>query len=310
MTKKKGIFSIGIVGLLLGLARCASAQAPEAPPPIEEGALNEDAFARKDVAPAEPSAVDTATNEEALSEPAPSLDEFKEVLTPYGHWRKTPEYGLVWIPSISDPFWRPYTYGEWAYTSAGWTFVSYHPWGWVPFHYGRWVYLSGFGWSWVPGYAWGPAWVTWRYGDDFIAWAPLAPTTIGIAYYEAPSLWIGLRATYFGRPMVRRYFLPTSRVHAAFRKTHFANVQPRHVTPGPPVPFVQKATGRPVGIVRGRTVAPRRGRAEDVRPHRDPAPRKGRPAPRKETDHPARPPHETRGRTTPHHGSRPERPSK
>src|SRR5690606_18244380 len=31
------------------------------------------------------------------------------------------------------------------------------------------------GWVWYPGYEWAPAWVSWRYGDDWVAWVPLAP---------------------------------------------------------------------------------------------------------------------------------------
>jgi hypothetical protein len=31
-------------------------------------------------------------------------------------------------------------------------------------------------WIWVPGYVWGPAWVTWIYNDFYIGWAPLPST--------------------------------------------------------------------------------------------------------------------------------------
>ncbi|HEX4138962.1 MAG TPA: DUF6600 domain-containing protein, partial [Candidatus Methylacidiphilales bacterium] len=36
---------------------------------------------------------------------------------------------------------------------------------------------------WVPGYTWAPAWVSWRYGDGYVGWAPLPPDSLaGIDY--------------------------------------------------------------------------------------------------------------------------------
>ena len=53
--------------------------------------------------------------------------------------------------------------------------MSNYTWGWAPFHYGRWIRDSYHGWVWIPGYEWGPAWVQWRYSNDYIGWAPLPP---------------------------------------------------------------------------------------------------------------------------------------
>jgi len=53
--------------------------------------------------------------------------------------------------------------------------------GWAPFHYGRWRRHSMYGWIWMPGTVWGPAWVSWRHCDAAIGWAPLPPE----ALYEA-----------------------------------------------------------------------------------------------------------------------------
>ncbi len=93
----------------------------------------------------------------------------------YGHWRRVPGYGLVWVPDV-DAYWRPYSNGHWVWTVRwGWVWVPYEPWGWVPFHYGRWAFVSGVGWIWVPGYDFAPAWVVWTYGPDWVAWAPLDP---------------------------------------------------------------------------------------------------------------------------------------
>ena len=71
--------------------------------------------------------------------------------------------------------WRPYTNGRWAYTDAGWTWVSEEPFGWATYHYGRWTRLRDVGWVWVPGEEWAPAWVSWRSGDNNVGWAPLPP---------------------------------------------------------------------------------------------------------------------------------------
>ena len=71
--------------------------------------------------------------------------------------------------------WRPYTNGHWIYTDAGWTWISDEPFGWATYHYGRWIRLRGFGWVWVPGEQWAPAWVSWRKGNDYVGWAPLPP---------------------------------------------------------------------------------------------------------------------------------------
>ena len=54
--------------------------------------------------------------------------------------------------------------------------MSRDPWGGDPYHYGTWVSLSGYGWAWVPGTVWAPAWVTWSYSDRYVGWAPLPPS--------------------------------------------------------------------------------------------------------------------------------------
>jgi uncharacterized membrane protein YgcG len=113
-----------------------------------------------------------------------SFQTFYDELGSQGTWIQTNDYGYVWQPNVNDPNWRPYTDGQWANTDAGWTWASNEPWGWATYHYGRWVNLDGEGWVWVPGYTWAPAWVSWRYGDDYCGWAPLPPDTcLGIDYF-------------------------------------------------------------------------------------------------------------------------------
>ena len=107
-----------------------------------------------------------------------------------GNWIEVEGYGYGWQPDIavSDPNWRPYADGYWAYTDYGWTWISYEDFGWATYHYGRWASLTDYGWVWFPGsdLEWGPAWVSWRTGGDYIGWAPLPPRGPGIVYEGQP----------------------------------------------------------------------------------------------------------------------------
>ena len=99
-----------------------------------------------------------------------SFDLFYNNLADDGDWYNTPEYGYVWQPFIAykTDNWRPYSDGYWAQTDSGWTWVSYENFGWATYHYGRWTRLKDIGWAWVPGYQWGPGWVSWRTSDDYV----------------------------------------------------------------------------------------------------------------------------------------------
>src|SRR5437870_2160372 len=107
-----------------------------------------------------------------------------------GNWIEAEGYGYGWQPdlAVSDPNWRPYADGYWAYTDYGWTWISYEDFGWATYHYGRWANLGDYGWTWFPGsdLDWGPAWVSWRTGGDYIGWAPLPPRGPGIVYEGQP----------------------------------------------------------------------------------------------------------------------------
>lgn len=106
-----------------------------------------------------------------------TFDVFYTTLADEGDWYNTPDYGYVWQPYVAyqNDQWRPYTDGYWAQTDAGWTWVSYENFGWATYHYGRWTQLEGTGWVWVPGYEWGPGWVSWRQNDSYVGWAPIPP---------------------------------------------------------------------------------------------------------------------------------------
>lgn len=117
-----------------------------------------------------------------------SIDFFYDNLSDGGSWIEVGDYGYCWQPSVaaSNTSWRPYSDGYWAYTDLGWTWISYEDFGWATYHYGRWLRLRGRGWVWVPGREWGPAWVSWRTGGDYVGWAPLPPRRAGEYWDEQP----------------------------------------------------------------------------------------------------------------------------
>jgi len=117
-----------------------------------------------------------------LNPPAQALpaDEtyFYDSLQPYGSWVDVEGVGPCWQPTVVyvNPTWQPYCDGgHWVYTDCGWYWTSDYSWGWAPFHYGRWFRDNRRGWCWAPDRQWGPAWVTWRYSDNYCGWAPLPP---------------------------------------------------------------------------------------------------------------------------------------
>jgi hypothetical protein len=121
-------------------------------------------------------------------------------------------WGEVWIPTKVARDWRPYTVGRWVYTNDwGWYWVSDQAednWGWVTFHYGRWVLDRGLGWVWVAGKEWGPGWVQWRRGTEYVGWAPLPPDEIVVEYRDEPDAWIFVRSRDFVAPRLESVILP------------------------------------------------------------------------------------------------------
>lgn len=136
-----------------------------------------------------------------------------------GNWYEVADYGYVWQPDVAtNPTWRPYTDGYWAYTDVGWTWVSYEDFGWATYHYGRWARLADYGWVWIPGYEWGPAWVSWRTGGDYVGWAPLPPaggdreavyesqpvdSQVDAEYDIGPAYYNFIDMRYIGEPVLR-----------------------------------------------------------------------------------------------------------
>ena len=132
-----------------------------------------------------------------------------------GDWIESEQYGFVWQPTVSrNGSWRPYSEGRWAYTDAGWTWVSTERFGWATYHYGRWTRLRNIGWVWVPGEQWAPAWVSWRTSDRYVGWAPLPPeahferergihTAADVEYDIGPSQYSFVTVERLGAPSLR-----------------------------------------------------------------------------------------------------------
>ena len=101
---------------------------------------------------------------------------FYSSLAPHGEWIEVESGNRVWRPYHVSNQWRPYLVGRWVWTDDyGWYWMSDEPFGWITYHYGRWYFDDEYGWVWMPDDVWAPAWVEWRYDNDYIGWAPLPP---------------------------------------------------------------------------------------------------------------------------------------
>jgi hypothetical protein len=189
-------------------------------------------------------------DQQAAAEPqrGPTLDDFRDdrELSWAGEWMDTPEYGPVWRPTRVDSDWRPYEYGRWEWTTVGWAWVSEEPFGWAVYHYGRWAYVGSWGWIWVPGRVWSPAWVAWRWGNGYAGWCPLGPQAV---VWDRPAMWIFVGANHFLDP-VQHHVIPWSETPVLYNRARALPVQ-RGPRAGPIAAAVARATGhevRPVPI--------------------------------------------------------------
>lgn len=179
-----------------------------------------------------------------------AVGDFYAPLAPYGTWVNVPSYGRCFHPTQVMAGWRPYTYGHWEYTDVGWYWVSDEPFGWATFHYGSWVDDPNYGWVWIPGTEWSPAWVTWRESDNYIGWAPCGPNLA----VPAPSLFVFVGLGHFCDPIQpsavivnNTTIIHNTRVVNNFRSESrsFNGGQHRiRVNSGPDVAKVQRVTGR------------------------------------------------------------------
>ncbi len=194
-----------------------------------------------------------------------TTDFFYTSLEPYGEWVDAADYGYVWHPRDTAEDWRPYTEGSWAYTDAGWTWVSDEPFGAITYHYGRWVQLADVGWSWVPDTEWAPAWVSWRRSEKHIGWAPLPPEarferTVGIkawadTYYDiGPSHYTFVDVRQLGAPKIRSVILPQRENVTIIRETrNITNITVENnyvFTGGPEYDVVVRESAEPIRRLR------------------------------------------------------------
>lgn len=186
-----------------------------------------------------------------------SDQEFYDELQPYGTWIYDPQYGNVWVPDVEEDF-RPYaTRGYWAMTTYGNTWVSDYPWGWATFHYGRWHFDNYYGWEWVPGNEWAPAWVSWRNGGGYYGWAPMAPgVSIDMSFgdnYSVPNdYWVFAPYAYINYTNVYNYYVPRTRVRTIINNTTWIRnrytYNNRTYITGPRRDEIQRYTKRPVRV--------------------------------------------------------------
>ena len=185
--------------------------------------------------PPRPAPVAVADRRDVRPQPAPApivddgpadyadANEFYEPLSPYGRWVDYPGYGLVFVPDrgIVGAGFRPYTYGHWEYSEWGWTWVDHHPFGWATGHYGRWFYDSSYGWAWVPGTTWSPAWVTWRGGGGYVGWAAMPPGAVyGVDYAVYDTSWCFVETRYVGVGYVGTYIVVGSGYRTVYATTY------------------------------------------------------------------------------------------
>lgn len=195
-----------------------------------------------------------------------TVDLFYDQLAPYGDWVDAGDYGYAWHPRDVGEDWRPYTEGRWAYTDAGWTFLSEEPYSWAVYHYGRWTKVNDVGWIWVPGREWGPAWVSFRRSNHYVGWAPLPPeasfgrevSTISSwsdSYYNVgPTQYSFVEVRNFGAPRLRQYIAPPrENVTIITETTNITNIRFENNTVyngGPDYNVITRESAQPIQRLR------------------------------------------------------------
>lgn len=163
--------------------------------------------------------------------------DFYDPLTAYGRWVTAGPYGLCWCPNEVEAGWRPYCVGHWESTDAGWYWVSDEPWGWATYHYGRWGYDPNYGWLWVPGTQWAPAWVVWREGGGYCGWAPLG-VSVGVEIAPAAFVFVG-----------EGHFLDPVRPTTVVIDVTLVSKTVSIIKTGPRTEVIERATGRQIHTV-------------------------------------------------------------
>ena len=106
----------------------------------------------------------------------PAYANYEYELSRSGRWIYDRSFRThIWIPHNPGTTWKPYYRGRWIHHPYyGYVWTSYDPWGWYTHHYGRWHWSHAYGWYWIPGNKWSPAWVSWSWTDNYYGWCPLS----------------------------------------------------------------------------------------------------------------------------------------
>jgi hypothetical protein len=127
-------------------------------------------------------------------------------------WQPAPDLAVsMTTTNVAAPVYVPYTNGQWVNTDAGWYFAAATPYEDITMHYGRWVYTPDMGYVWMPGRVWSPAWVDWRYGNDYVAWSPLPPEAVfvdNVLIEPVPIVatnYVVVPTMYFMEPQIYTY---------------------------------------------------------------------------------------------------------
>ncbi|OGL45908.1 MAG: hypothetical protein A2161_02010 [Candidatus Schekmanbacteria bacterium RBG_13_48_7] len=179
---------------------------------------------------------------------------FYDTLSSYGQWVDMPDYGSVFIPNDLPGSWQPYTNGYWIYSYYGWFWSSYFEWGDICFHYGRWFYSAPWGWYWIPGGTWGPAWVSWYYVGDYIGWMPLPPDNFfgnsDNGFQSGFQYWVFVPVSNFTDPDMKNDIVSTESIKLKMQATDSADSLPKYgdkvLSTPPKVSFVQKAINKEI----------------------------------------------------------------
>src|SRR3989454_2018458 len=191
--------------------------------------------------------------------PAGGSDQpFYDDLAPYGRWVNVSGPGWVWSPYNVQADWRPYLVGDWVFTDYGWTGASDEQWGWAVYHYGRWHQDPSYGWVWVPGTEWGPAWVAWHEGGGYVGWAPLpwqvrveaGVNWAGVNISLQSSSWCFVNARNLVDPGLRNYVVPPARnvnlIQITQNVTNYTYINNRVVNQGVRVESIGRAVGHSI----------------------------------------------------------------
>jgi hypothetical protein len=187
---------------------------------------------------------------------------FYDDLAGYGEWVYVSGPGWVWSPYDTPAGWRPYQLGHWVYTDYGWTWASDESYGWAVYHYGRWCNNPQYGWVWVPGTEWGPAWVAWNEGAGWVGWAPLPYQVswragigldwggVNVNVALGPSAWYFVQARDLVSPGWRYRAAPVSRnitlIQVTQHVTNYTYVDNRIIDRSVKVEKIGRAVGHTI----------------------------------------------------------------